>query len=86
MERMEGIIFKNDNLILVRMPTYTYICDKCKRETILLCTFKEKKEHEKTLKCSHCNSNTLNEEFCLNLVGESKCSGKTCCGGSCSNC
>jgi len=72
------------------MPKYTYICNKCSKETSLICSFSEKEEHEEKLRCHECNSEDIRQTFRLNIVSDMS-SGENggsqsyggCCGGGC---
>ncbi len=66
------------------MPKYVYKCEKCKKNTCIICSYSNKSKQEISLKCEHCGHNKLYQLFGANFVSkESNSSGNSC--GSCSS-
>ncbi|MBN1501995.1 hypothetical protein JW930_00490 [Candidatus Woesearchaeota archaeon] len=78
------------------MPIYKYKCAKCGNIEELFCSYNQRKEKEKILECSKCNSVKLNPVFTKVLVSskereipeehfnEDDCS--SCSGSKCNTC
>jgi putative FmdB family regulatory protein len=48
------------------MPEYTYICNKCNKKFVLVCTISKYNEHAN---CEYCNSNDTERSYRDDLLG-----------------
>jgi DNA-directed RNA polymerase subunit RPC12/RpoP len=45
------------------MPEYTFLCEKCRKHSTLVCHMREYDEVKKKVRCGHCNSKKVFRDF-----------------------